>query len=286
MKLSYFPGCSLDGTAKEYGLSTRAICERLGLELVEVPDWNCCGASSGHSTNFLLGHALAARNLILAEQQGLDLVVACAACFSRFKKTNIVLKENAELNRKMEGIMGIPYTGGFEIRHLLDVICNTIGLETIREKVVNPLKNLKLVPYYGCVIVRPQELTQFDDEEQPQAMDNLTEAIGAECLPWSEKTDCCGASLSLTRVDIVKKLARDIVDMGKEAGAQAIITACPLCQANLDMRYGEDGLPVFYFTELLGLALGIDGNSWFERHMTDPMPLLTSLKLVKGGGDE
>ena len=282
MKLSYFPGCSLDGTAKEYGLSTQAVCQELGLELLEVPDWNCCGASSGHSTNYLLGHALAARNLILAEKEGLDLVVACAACFSRFKKTDIVLRQNAELNRKMEEIMGIPYKGGLEIRHLLDVICNTIGLETIREKVTNPLKDLKLVPYYGCVIVRPQELTQFDDEEQPQAMDNLIKAIGAECLPWSEKTDCCGASLSLTRVDIVKKLAGGIVDMGKEAGAQAIITACPLCQANLDMRYGEDGLPVFYFTELLGLALGIDGNSWLERHMTDPMPLLTFLNLVRG----
>ena len=262
MKLSYFPGCSLDGTAREYGLSTQAICQRLGLELIEVPDWNCCGASSGHSTNYLLGHALAARNLILAEQQGLDLVVACAACFSRFKKTDIVLKQNTELNKKMEGIMGTPYMGNLRIRHLLDVICSTVDLETIAKKVTNPLKNLKLVPYYGCVIVRPHEITQFDDEEQPQTMDNLIEAIGAECLPWSEKTDCCGASLSLTRVDIVKKLARGIVDMGKEAGAQAIITACPLCQANLDMRYGEDGLPVFYFTELLGLALGINGKSW------------------------
>lgn len=281
MKLSYFPGCSLDGTAKEYGLSTRAICQRLGLELIEVPDWNCCGASSGHSTNFLLGHALAARNLILAEKERLDLVVACAACFSRFKKTDITLKENAEFNKKMEKIMGTPYQGNLKIRHLLDVICNTVGLETIRKKVSNPLKNLRLVPYYGCVIVRPQELTQFDDEEQPQTMDNLVEAIGAECLPWSEKTDCCGASLSLTRVDIVKKLTRGIVDMGKEAGAQAIVTACPLCQANLDMRYGENGLPVFYFTELLGLALGIEGNSWFERHITDPLPLLTSLNLVR-----
>ena len=105
MKLSYFPGCSLHGTAKEYGLSTSAVCQRLGLELIEIPDWNCCGASSGHSTNYLLGHALAARNLILAEQQGLDLVVACAACFSRFKKTDIVLKQNTELNKKMEGII-------------------------------------------------------------------------------------------------------------------------------------------------------------------------------------
>jgi len=282
LKLSYFPGCSLDGTAKEYGSSTSAICQALGLELIEIPDWNCCGASSGHSTNYLLGQALAARNLILAEKQGLDMVVACAACFSRFKKTNIALKENGELRGKMEEIMGIPYKGSFEIRHLLDVIYNTVGLETIKKEVTNPLKDLRLVPYYGCVIVRPHELTQFDDEEQPQVIDNLIEAIGAESLPWSDKTECCGASLSLTRVDIVKKLARGIVEMAKEAGAQAIATACPLCQANLDMRYGEDGLPVFYFTELLGLALGIEGKSWLERHITDPLPLLTSLNLVKG----
>jgi len=282
LKLSYFPGCSLDGTAKEYGLSTRAACQRLGLELIEIPDWNCCGASSGHSTSYLLGHALAARNLILAEKQGLDLVVSCAACFARFKKTDIVLKKNAELNKKMEEIMGTSYKGGFKIRHLLDVICNVVGLDTIRKKVSNPLKGLRLVPYYGCVIVRPHEVTQFDNEEQPQAMDNLVEAIGAECLSWSDKTECCGASLSLTRVDIVKKLAEVIVDEGKEAGAQAIITACPLCQANLDMRYGEDGLPIFYFTELLGLALGIDGKTWLDRHITDPLPLLSSLNLMKG----
>ena len=282
MKLSYFPGCSLDGSAKEYGLSTRAVCERLGVEMIEVPDWNCCGASSGHSTNYRLGHALAARNLILAEKQGLDLVVACAACFSRFKKTDIALKEDAELNNKMGEIMGTPYEGRIEIKHLLDVICNTVGLETIGKEVTNPLKKLRLVPYYGCVIVRPHELTQFDDEEQPQSMDNLMEAIGAECLPWSDKTECCGASLSLTRVDIVSKLARGIVEMAKEAGAQAVVTACPLCQANLDMRYGEDGLPIFYFTELLGVALGIEGKSWFDRHITDPLPLLTSLDLVKG----
>ena len=282
MKLSYFPGCSLDGTAKEYGSSTKATCKQLGLEMIEVPDWNCCGASSGHSTNYRLSHALAARNLILAERQGLDLVVACAACFSRFKKTAITLKENSELNEKMGEIMGTPYEGKLKIIHLLDLICNTVGLESIRKKVTNPLKDLKLVPYYGCVIVRPHEITQFDDEEQPQAMDNLIEAIGAESLPWSGKIECCGASLSLTRVDIVKKLTREIVDMAKEAKAQAIVTACPLCQANLDMRYGEDGLPVFYFTELLGLALGIDGKIWLDRHMTDPFPLLTSLNLAKG----
>lgn len=225
MKLSYFPGCSLDGTAKEYGLSTSVVCRRLGLELAEIPDWSCCGASSGHSTNYLLGQALAARNLILAQNRGLDLVVSCAACFSRFKKTDIALKENVELNRKMEEIMGSRYKGGFEIRHLLDVICNTVGLETIEREATNPLKNLRLVPYYGCVIVRPHEITQFDDEEHPQSMDDLIGAIGAHSLGWSGKTECCGASLSLTRVDIVKKLARDIIEMAKDAGAQAVVTA-------------------------------------------------------------
>jgi heterodisulfide reductase subunit B len=281
MKLSYFPGCSLHGTAKEYGLSTEAICQKLGLELIELPDWNCCGASSGHSTNSSLSHAIAARNLILAERQGLDLAVACAACFSRFKKTNIALKDDVELKKKMGQIMGTFYKGSFEIKHLLDVICNTIGLETIKKRVINPLKGLKVVSYYGCVIVRPHEVTAFDNPERPQALDDLMEAIGAESLFWSGKTECCGASLSLTRANIVVKLANDIIEMAHEAGAKAIVTACPLCQANLDMRpQMERRMPVFYFTEILGLALGIDSTLWLKRHLTDPLPLLKSLNLL------
>ncbi|MFH1954374.1 MAG: heterodisulfide reductase-related iron-sulfur binding cluster [Pseudomonadota bacterium] len=186
------------------------------------------------------------------------------------------------LNKKMEEIMGTSYKGSFKIKHLLDVICNTIGLQTIREKVTNPLKGLRVVSYYGCVIVRPHEVTQFDDPERPQALDDLMEAIGAKSLPWSDKTECCGASLSLTRADIVVKLANDIIEMAREAGAEAIVTACPLCQANLDMRPQEERrMPVFYFTEILGLALGIDSIAWFQRHLTDPIALLESLNLLK-----
>lgn len=281
MKLSYFPGCSLDGTAKEYGLSTEAICERLGVELVELPDWNCCGASSGHCTNRLLDQALGSRNLFIADRAGLDLVVACAACFTRFKNAAVALKEDKEFRRKMQEIMKSPYKGNFEIKHLLDVVCNTIGLATIKENIRKPLKGLKAVAYYGCVIVRPHELTQFDDEERPRSLDNLMEVMGTECLAWSYRTECCGASLALTTPSIVMNLCDNLVDMAKEAGADCIVTACPLCLANLDMQpTKENRMPVFYFTELLGVALGLDAVPWFRRHLTNPMPLLESLNLV------
>ncbi len=281
MKLSYFPGCSLDGTAREYGLSTEAICEHLGVELVELSDWNCCGASSGHCTNRLLDRALASRNLFIADRAGHDLVVACAACFQRFKNGAVTLIEDQEFRQKMEKIMKTPYRGNFEVKHLLDVVCNSIGLQTVKENIKKPLKGLKTVAYYGCVIVRPHELTQFDDEERPRSLDNIMEAMGAETLGWSGRTECCGASLALTTPDIVVKLCDDLVKMAMEAGADCIVTACPLCEANLDMRpKKENRIPIFYFTELLGVALGIDAKPWFEKHLTDPMPLLKSLNLV------
>ncbi len=281
MKLSYFPGCSLDGTAREYGLSTEAICERLGVDLEELANWNCCGASSGHCTNRLLDQALAARNLFIADRAGMDLTVACAACFIRFKNAALALKENKDLREKMQKIMKSTYKGNFQVKHLLDVVCNSISLDKIKENIKKPLTGLKVVAYYGCVIVRPHELTQFDDEERPRSLDNLMQAVGAECLSWSDRTECCGASLALTTPDIVVKLCNDIVDMASEAGADCIVTACPLCEANLDMRPNQGNrIPIFYFTELLGLALGLKAEPWFKKHLTNPMPLLKSLNLV------
>jgi len=281
LKLSYFPGCSLDGSAMEYGRSTEAICEALGVDLLELPDWNCCGASSGHCTDSLLDQALASRNLFIADRTGHDLAVACAACFQRFKNGALALKADSEFRGQMEEIMNASYKGNFEVKHLLDVVCNGIGLEKVKESVKKPLKGLKTVAYYGCVIVRPHELTQFDDEERPRSMDGLMDAIGVECLPWSGRTECCGASLALTTPDIVEKLCDDIVKMAKEAGADCVVTACPLCEANLDMRpEKENRIPIFYFTELLGLALGSDTKPWFEKHLTNPVPLLESLNLV------
>ena len=173
----------------------------------------------------------------------------------------------------------MPYRGNVEVRHFLDIVCRGVGFEEIKRRVRRSLKLLKLVSYYGCYLVRPPDITQFDDPENPRLMDDLMQALGAEALDWSHKVECCGGNLLLSRADIVVKLVGDIVKAALDVGADGIVTACPLCQANLDTRQaGQDKVPIFYFTELLGLALGVDESklgSWWRRHIVNPNTMLT-----------
>ncbi len=284
LKYSYYPGCSLESTAKEYDQSMRAAAKMLGVELVELPDWSCCGASSGHCTNHQLSLALPARNLALAEKEGLDLAVACAACFLRFKQTNHELRADDTLREEIEKIIGMHYRGSVEVRHLLEIFCREVGLEEIQRRVQKPLNGLKLAAYYGCYLVRPPEITQFDDPENPRLMDDLLNALGGEAVDWSHKVECCGGNLLLSRADIVSKLVGDICQAASGAGASAIVTACPLCQANLDTRQpGPQKMPILHFSELLGLALGVKGQtvkSWWKRHINSPGSILKSSNLV------
>ena len=284
LKYSYYPGCSLEATAKEYDMSMREVAKQLDVELVELDDWNCCGASSGHCTNYELSLALPARNLAIAEKEGMDMAVACAACFLRFKQTNYDLKKDEELRKRVEDIIGMPYKGSVEVRHLVDIFAREVGLENIREKVKKPLEGLKLAAYYGCYLVRPPEVTQFDDPENPRIMDDLLGVLGAETVDYSHKVECCGGNLLLARADVVIKLVGDICRSAIDAGAQAIVTACPLCQANLDMRQtGPEAIPILHFSELMGLALGASGSEvggWLKRHLTSPVKVLKELSLV------
>ncbi|MDY6906979.1 MAG: CoB--CoM heterodisulfide reductase iron-sulfur subunit B family protein [Chloroflexota bacterium] len=281
MRYAYYPGCSLESVATEYDESARAVCERLGIELWELEDWSCCGASSGHCTNLKLSHALPGRNLALAEEQGLDTVAPCPACFLRLKHTRHAVREDAAVREEVERLIAMPYEGRFDARNLVDVIINDAGIEEIRRNVVRSLEGLKVVSYYGCFLVRPPDVVQFDDAENPQSLDLIMEAIGATPLDWSSKVDCCGGSLSLTRRDIVVRLVGDIAAAARDVGAEAMVTACPLCQSNLESRQGKGPLPVFYFTELMGLAFGIpEVRSWFHRHLVSPVALLTSHGLL------
>lgn len=267
MKYSYFPGCSLHSTAREYDESTRAVCEALGIELVELPDWNCCGATSAHSLNDKLGIAIPARNMKIAEGVGLDLVVPCAACFNRTKHVDYLIRENGPRRKEMEELLGFTFSSNIKALHLLDLIIDEVGLDEVRQKVVRPLSELNVVPYYGCLLVRPPKVTEFDDLENPTSLDKVLGAVGARSLEWSFKTECCGASLSLTKKEIVQGLVSRLIDAAKEAGADGIVTACPLCQANLEMRQ-QEGFPVFYFTELLGIAFGLkEARTWLDRHL-------------------
>jgi len=281
MKFSYFPGCTDHSTSLEYGKSTREVFKVLDIELLEIDDWNCCGAAATHSINHLLSLCLPARNISKAQALNAGpLLVPCAGCFNMLKRTENVLKKDETKRKEIEEIVGFKYDPSLEILALMDVMINKIGFEKIRQKVKKPLKGLKTACYYGCALVRHPKITQMDDPENPQYMDRLMKALGANPVEWSYKVDCCGADLALTHSEIVKKLVGRIVSMAEEAGAQCLVTSCGLCQANLEMRQDRD-LPVFYFTELMGIAFDIiDRKNWWGKHIISPNPLLSSMGLI------
>jgi len=284
MNVSFYPGCSLHGTAREYGESTGAVAQLLDIELRELDDWTCCGASSGHATNDELAVALPARNLLIADKTGMDLVVPCAACFQRLK----VAEKELSAGKKISGIPN-KYEGNFNVKYIVDFFWEDVGEKALREKVVKSLQGLTPVCYYGCLTVRPPVITDAKNPENPQAMDKIIQSLGADVRDWSYKTECCGGSLMFTRPDIVKRLTANLLDMAVEAGADCIVAGCPLCQSNLDSRQkelsNETGkkydMPVFYFTELMGLAFGDPSvKKWLARHMVEPLSLLERKKLI------
>lgn len=281
MKYSLYPGCSLHSTGLEYGLSSRAVLQHLELEINELEGWNCCGASSAHALNHTLGLALPSRVIALAQSNGRDLVVPCAACFNRLKSTAQTLRTDLAQRTHIESVVGFEFRDDLSIRPLLAVLHEDVGIEEISSRVKKPLVGLKVVPYYGCLLLRPPEVTCFDDPDNPRVMAALLAAIGAEVMPWSHATDCCGAGLSLSRSDIVQRLVGRLAERAREAGADALVTACPLCQVNLEMRQTSDPrLPAFYFTELLGLAFNLpQAKQWWPKHLIDPRPLLGALGL-------
>lgn len=282
MDFSYYPGCSLQATASEYDDSVRAVFAALDIRLHELDDWNCCGASSAHSLNRRLSLALPARNLALAQAAGLDLVMPCAACFNRHKTADFSLRTNLEQRAFIEEAVGFAFSGTVTVRPLLAVIGQLIGLERVQARVTRPLSGLKVVGYYGCLLVRPPEVTQFENPENPTLLDQILTALGAEARPWSYATECCGGGLSLTKSGVAGRLVERLVARAREAGAEAMVTSCPLCQINLEMRQNKavQPMPIFYFTELIGLAFGLaEARSWWPRHLIDPSGLLQSLGL-------
>jgi heterodisulfide reductase subunit B2 len=286
MEYAYYPGCSLHSTGLEYGLSTRAVFAHLGMGLVELDGWNCCGASSAHVVSHALAVALPARNLALAQAMGHDLVAPCAACFNRTKAADYYLRTDPVLRAEVESMVGFKYSGEVAVRPVMAVLYEDYGPDQIAREVHQSLAGLKVVPYYGCLLVRPPHVTQFDDPDNPQVMAALLRATGAEVMPWSHATDCCGASLSLSRSDVVQNLVSRLVERAREAGADALVTACPLCQVNLEMRQTQDSkMPAFYITELLGLAFGLpEAQKWWSKHLIDPRPVLSQTGLVERVG--
>jgi heterodisulfide reductase subunit B2 len=286
MKVSYYPGCSLEETAAAYDLSARTVCRHLGVELAEIPDWICCGSSPALKMNHLLSTSLAAHNLSLADRQNHgEVVIPCPFCFRRLISAKDETQADQGFKKEVEAAIGQAVNPDLKVTSLLGFLRYELGLEAIRDKVLKPLKGLKVLPYYGCYLVKPTAVTRFDDPEHPVSMDEVLDALGAEVLSWDFKTECCGASLAVSKTDTVLSLTGRLIREAAYKKADAIVVACQLCQANLDMRQTQIGkkdhasyhLPILYFTQLMGLAFGLSSKELgLGRHLTRPQELFRS----------
>lgn len=262
----YYPGCSLKGGSKHYEESLLPVFKEIGMKLEELDDWNCCGATAYFSVDDTMAAAICGRNLSLAEKSGKNIMAPCAGCYLTLKKSNAFLtSEKTKAQKIMENLRktGCEYNGKVDVKHPLEVLTNDIGLDKIKEKVKIPLSGLKVASYIGCQLVRPY--TDFDDPDYPVSLDNLMEAIGAEPVDYSAKTRCCGGSLTGTIEEVGLRLNYILLKEAKRKGADVIATVCPLCQFNLEItqnkmvkKFKDDvRMPVLYFSQLMGLALGI-----------------------------
>jgi heterodisulfide reductase subunit B len=291
MKYGYYPGCSLLSTALEYARSAEGVLQALGVELEEVEDWVCCGATAAHATSHLLSVALPAISCAAAERQGNDILTLCSACYNRLKQVNQELRDDPELLAQTNQIIEEEYRASINVLHLTEVLARQIGIEAIRSRVRTPLTGLKVASYYGCLIARLPESLQIESAENPVLVDELMSAVGAEPVDWPHKTECCGAALTLSRQDIVIRLSGEVVDSAKECGADVLAVVCPLCQTNLDMyqaniegrRGTQLGVPVLFFTQLMAVAMGLEPEqTCLEKGIVDPLPILLKKGLVPG----
>jgi heterodisulfide reductase subunit B2 len=264
MKIGLYPGCSLNGSARDYNESVFALAKAFDIELEQIPDWNCCGATAAHNLNKDLSLALPARILASAEKHGLaDLVVPCAACYSRLVVTQHELMHDPVLRNRINEIIGAEFKGTTNIMNVIQFVDKFI-VDQLESKVTKKF-NHNVACYYGCLMVRPAKILKYDRAEDPQSMDEVMRKIGAKSLDWGYKVECCGAGLSVSKTDMVSKLSGKIIEDATFRGAEAIIVACPMCHSNLDMRRPSINkfwntkfpIPVIYLTQAIGLAVGL-----------------------------
>jgi heterodisulfide reductase subunit B2 len=277
MKTGIYPGCSLTGSARDYNESVFALAEAFDLPISQIPDWNCCGATAAHNLNKELSLALPGRILALAEQNDMDeIIVPCAACYSRLTVTQHELRKNPELKNRISEVIEMDYRGTSKILNVIEWIDKYITPK-LEEKVTKPFDH-KVACYYGCLLVRPDKVLNYDRAEDPRTMDTVMSKIGATPVDYPYKTECCGAGLSISRTDIVSKLSGKIIEDAEHRGAEAIIVACPMCHSNLDMRRAdinkywetEYKIPVIFVTQAIGLAIGLSSeNVGLQRHFVE-----------------
>lgn len=303
MKIPYYPGCTLKTKAKNFETSALAVAERLNIELIELPRWNCCGTVFSLTDDDLIHHVAPIRNLIRVQEinkSGLleddnRLVTLCSMCYNTLKRANIRMKENPDDLEKINNLMyrEEDYEGKVEVIHFLELL-KDIGFDKVGENVNNPMKGLKIAPYYGCMLLRPQEVG-IDDPEEPVIQEELFSALGAEVIDNPYKKVCCGSYQTIQDKYVVSNLAYDILTHAKDAGAEVISLSCPLCAFNLDSRQREikekhpnfNEIPVFYFTQLIAVGFGLDNKvCGFDLNYIDPRPLLNDKNLLGRNNEE
>jgi len=285
MEIPYYPGCTLNTKGKGFDNSARASAKELGLELVELAEWNCCGATFPLLVDNMLDLAGPAQVLISARQAGERLAVACSTCYNVLRRTNKVIREDEDSREKLNFFLEADYSGDLEVLDLLQIVRDEIGFDKVKEAVTKPLAGLKVAAYYGCMILRPPAEVAYDDPENPRVLDNLMTALGAEAVDYSHRGECCGAYLAVKSAEVTAEMSYTILSSAQRSGAELVVTNCPLCQFNLDRRQkamgtrhaGFQPIPVLYFTQLLGIALGLDSSGFeLDRHYVDPRPVLAN----------
>jgi heterodisulfide reductase subunit B2 len=293
MKYSYYPGCSMAGTGKTYDLSIAYVTKKIGMELLEIDDWNCCGASAAHAVSNDLALGLAARTLAQAEGQypDMEIAVPCASCYSRLRYAMHELRSSKEQKAKIQELIEMPVEGKNDVISFLEAFTRPEVMEAVKGKTVQQLKGLKVACYYGCLTSRPADIASPDDVENPMQMDNIVALTGASPVDWAFKTECCGASHQVDLPKAALPLVERILRNARANGAQAIVTACPLCCLNLDMRQAEINkkqgtdynMPVYYFTELLAMSMGASPKEiGLEKHFFPAVSLMQKY-FMKGG---
>lgn len=294
MKYLYYPGCSQQATGRTYEESLRAVAPELGIELVEMQDWNCCGTTTVMAVNKVLALSLAARNLALAERAGAkEIVTGCPSCALSLHKAHQTLTDGGALGAKVREALaagGLEYKGTVAVRHLLDLIVNQVGLDAIQARVRAPLAGLKIAPYYGCQVLRPYP--QGDDQDRPQNLEKLIQALGGEVADFALKTTCCGGTLVATRAKVGNTMSSQVIASIEKSGAKAIVTPCSLCQTTLEavQRHSKKLLghkvriPVLTITQLVGLALGQDRKALALQRLLAPKSCVRELEMRPGAG--
>ncbi len=295
MKLSYFPGCTLNTTGKGFDNAVRASAAAVGLDLVELPEWNCCGATYPLIIDNMLELAAPAHVLVAARDEGSTVTTACTTCYNVLKRTNHFIREHEEERERLNTFIEAEYSGEVEVKDILHLLRDDVGFDVVQEKVQMPLEDLKVASYYGCMVLRPPDEVAYDDPDHPQSLDDLMAALGATPVDFAHKNECCGAYLAVKDPAVTQEMVYTILKSAQAAGAEAVATNCPLCQFNLDKQQAEmrkrhagyKPVPVFYFSQLMGLALGLDARDYgWERHYVDALPLLRERGFWNGTTDD